>query len=234
MWTIATERNNETRREPTSDRPLDRPASEAEVFEQLLGRAAWCRLHPDIRHRFGAALADGREAHYGGLMGTVRASRLGRILAQACRLIGTPLAPYVGTRVPVLARVYHDHKRGGMTWERLYSFPGKAPVRVASTKIYNPRQGLLEVVQGGLGMRLAVYERDAALHFESQSYFWAMGIGRRRTLYLPLPIWATPGRIHVIHADLGAGRFRFALEARHPWFGETFFQDGVFAELAEA
>ena len=234
MWNTATEQNNQPPYEPAPARPLEEPSSEAEVFERLLGRAAWQRLHPDIRHRFGAALADGREAHYGGLMGIVRASRFGRVLAQACRLIGTPLAPYVGKRVPVLARVYHDRRRGGMTWERLYSFPGKAPVRVASTKIYNPRQGLLEVVQGGLGMRLAVYERDAALHFESQSYFWALGFGRWGTFYLPVPLWATPGRIHVTHADLGAGRFRFALEARHPWFGETFFQDGAFAELAEA
>lgn len=217
---------------PTPKR--DRPSSEAEVFERLLGAAAWGRLHPDIRYRFGAAVAGGRETHYGGVMGIVRASRLGRILAQACRLIGTPLAPHVGERVPVLARVYHDEKRGGMTWERLYSFPGKAPVRVASTKIYNPRRGLLEVVQGGLGMRLAVYERDAALHFESQDYFWGLGLGRWGTVFLPLPTWLTPGRIHVVHADVGAGRFRFALEARHPWFGETFFQEGVFAALAEA
>ena len=39
-----------------------------------------------------------------------------------------------------------------------------------------------------------------------------------------------PGDAHVLHEDLGNGRFRFAMTIRHRFFGMLFYQDGIFRE----
>ena len=124
------------------------PLEEDSVFRQLLGEAGWQRLHPEVRRRFGVEAE--ATHHYAGFMSELRLSRLGWLLAQACRLIGTPLAPYRGRGVPVLARVHRDGRRGGTAWERFYCYPGRQPIRVASTKVYDEAAGLMEVVVGGL------------------------------------------------------------------------------------
>ena len=80
-------------------------------------------------------------------------------------------------------------------------------------------------VGGGFGMSLDVFKRDRALHFVSRRYFWRVGPWR-----VPLPHLFSPGRAHVIHADLGGGRFRFTMTFRHAWLGTLFRQDGVFAD----
>lgn len=197
------------------------------VFRQLLGEAGWRRLHPEVRRRFGVEAE--ATHHYAGFMSELRLSRLGWLLAQACRLIGTPLAPYRGRDVPVLARVHRDGRRGGTAWERFYCYPGRQPIRVASTKVYDEAAGLMEMVVGGLGMYLELSEREGAICFESRGYFWQV-FGRR----LPLPDLLTPGRTLVSHAEAGGGFFRFTLEMTHPVFGETVFQTGLFSEMSEA
>ena len=203
------------------------PAEEDSVFRRLLGEAGWARLHPEVRRRFGVE-AEATQ-HYAGFMSEVRLSRLGWLLAQVCRLIGTPLAPWRGRDVPVLARVYREARRVGTTWERFYCYPARRPVRVASTKVCDRAAGLMEVVAGGLGMYLRLFEREGALFFESRGYFWEV-LGRR----LPLPGFLTPGRTLVSHAEAGGGYFRFTLEMRHPVFGETVFQTGLFREMGPA
>ncbi len=203
------------------------PLEEDSVFRRLLGEAGWARLHPEVRRRFGIEPEATR--HYAGFMSEVRLSRLGWLLAQACRLIGTPLAPWRGRDVPVLARVYRDTRRDGTAWERFYCYPARQPVRVASTKVCDRAAGLMEVVAGGLGMYLRLFEREGALFFESRGYFWEV-LGRR----LPLPGLLTPGRTLVSHAEAGGGSFRFTLEMRHPVFGETVFQTGLFREMGPA
>src|SRR5579883_2788254 len=84
-----------------------------------LGEAGWLRLPPQVRARF--ADAAGR-ADYRGSFQTVRASHAGRLLAQLCRLLGTPVAPWTGTGVAASVHVRPD-ARGGIVWERLYHFP---------------------------------------------------------------------------------------------------------------
>ncbi len=219
-----------SRSAPCTPRPFPSVPSEARDsrlpsgFRRLLGEAAWRRLHPEVRRRF--AGEPERTLTYAGFMAEIRLSPLGWLFAQACRLIGTPLAPNPGRDVPVLARVYRDEKRGGTAWERFYCYPGRAPVRVSSTKVHDAEAGLLEVVNGGLGMYLRLGERGAALTFESRGYFWQL-FGRR----LPLPGLLTPGRTLVTHATADGGSFRFTLEMRHPVFGETVYQTGLFREM---
>lgn len=194
-------------------------------FETLLGPIAWASLPAAVRARFGAA-SHHRAVVYQGRM-VVRATAAGWLFAQVCRLIGTPLAPWVGENVPVRVDVHLD-RRGGLAWDRTYDFPGRKPVMVSSAKLMSPRGALMEVVRGGLGMTLAVTVEKSALHFRSQAYFATLGPMR-----LPLPMLLSPGRAHVIHTDMGGGTFRFTLIFTHPLLGETLFQDGLFRDPPE-
>lgn len=190
-------------------------------FERLLGRAAWLSLSADTRARFRTG-AEPRT--YEGGMG-VQANLAGLIIAQVCRLIGQPLAPWRGEDVPVSVAVHTDGD-GSLVWDRLYRFPRKRPCFVTSRKVADHR-GMVEMVRGGLGMALNVTVEDGAIHFRSRGYFLEIGGWR-----LPLPGLMTPGRAHVVHRDLGGGRFLFSLDFRHPWLGRTLWQEGVFADPA--
>ncbi len=194
-------------------------------FAALVGAEGWRRLPALIRARFacGSAAAD---VTYTGSMQSVRCSHAGYLLAQLCRLVGTPLAPFEGQDIPIEVRVHDDPEKGGVAWDRIYFFPGQAPVTVTSTKVFaDDGAMLLECVGGGFGMRLSVFERDRKLHFMSQSYFW-----RFAGFSVRLPDWLTPGVAHVIHSDLGEGCFRFEMTMQHRLLGETFYQDGTFKE----
>lgn len=192
-------------------------------FRALLGELAWRRLVPAVRARFAAKPAPGTAILYRGTMHEVRASWAGKLLAEACRLIGTPLAPYCGRDVQVSVRLRLDADGNGIVWERTYHFARRAPVTCVSVKRAES-SGLVEIVGAGIGMALAIAERQGALHFRSTGYFWRWR-GRR----VALPRWLAPGAMHVVHADLGGGRFRFAIAVTHPLCGEIIRQDGVFA-----
>lgn len=198
------------------------PEPAALDFRRLLGREAWSRLPPAVQHRFGPH-AEGAHTLYAGRM-VVEASPFGRLIAQACRLIGTPLAPWTGPNVPTSVDVHLDH-RGGLVWARTYSFAGRAPILVSSTKLMDVDGTLLEVVRGGLGMALTVSVEDGALHFRSRYYFAGVG-----SLRLRIPDLLTPGRAHVVHRDQGGGTFVFSMAFHHPWLGRTLFQEGEFRD----
>lgn len=190
-------------------------------FEALVGREGWRRLPAAVRQRFGEKPAPQAPIRYVGVMHQVDCSPLGWLLAQGCRLLGTPFAPWRGRDVPVAITLRHDDD--GVIWEREYRYAGRAPVTVSSTKRIGADGSLRECVGFGLGMRLAVFEANHALHFLSLRYFWHAA-GRLRWL----PDLLSPGIAHVIHQDLGEGRFRFAMTIHHPWFGTLFQQDGMF------
>jgi hypothetical protein len=190
-------------------------------FRRLVGEAAWSRLPLAVRERFGLHRV-GEEITYPGEM-VVRASRFGLFLAQACRLIGTPLAPWTGEAVPM--RVVVRMEAGGVVWDRWYGFVGRPEILVTSRKQLGRAGELLEVARGGLGMRSEVTVEAGVLHFRGVGYVWVLG-----PMVIPLPTFLTPGVAHVVHEDLGGGRFRFAMSFIHPWLGETIFQEGVFTD----
>jgi hypothetical protein len=192
-------------------------------FRALVGRTAWFQLPAPVRARFEYGAHARGSVFYPGVM-TVQASLVGRAFAQACRLIGTPLAPNIGDDVPVNVEV-REQADGAVEWLRTYHFKRRAPVAVGSCKRMDVDGGLLEVVRGGLGMRLTVSVEDHALHFRSGRYFLATRAGK-----LPIPLWLTPGRAHVVHAHIADGVFRFTLRFVHPLFGETIFQTGLFRD----
>lgn len=192
-------------------------------FRALLGELAWRRLPAAVRERFAWKPAPGHHVTYDGTMLEVRATWFGALTARLCRLIGTPLAPHRGRDVPVTVRLGLDGDGHGIVWERLYRFPGRAPVRCVSVKRATPG-GLIECAGRGVGMHLALSERAGELHFRSTGYFW-----RWRRRQIALPAFLTPGEMQVVHADLGGGWFRFRIAVRHRLFGQTLYQDGIFA-----
>ncbi|MDB5972801.1 MAG: hypothetical protein JWQ90_5251 [Hydrocarboniphaga sp.] len=191
-------------------------------FEHLVGPEGWRRLAPDIRQRFTEKPTVRQPIRYLGVMRQVGGSPIGAVLAQCCRLIGTPFAPYRAADVPVAITLRHEPS-GGVIWEREYRYLDRPAATVRSTKRVGDDGALLECVGFGLGMRLAVFEANRALHFLSLSYFWR--VGRRE---FRLPALLSPGTAHVIHEDLGAGRFRFSMTIHHPLFGLLFDQNGAF------
>jgi hypothetical protein len=194
-------------------------------FAALVEWGGWNRLAPAIRERFAVEPFPGRRVVYAGNMHRIDASLAGQLFALFCRLLGTPLPPFTGRDIEADIRL-ERHDTDGIVWTRHYRRGGRT-IAVRSVKRVAEDGTLLECVGAGFGMRLRVYEKDGALHFVSTRYFFH--IGRRE---IALPDLLTPGPIHVVHTDLGDGRFRFTLTARHKLLGDTFSQDGIFHDPA--
>jgi hypothetical protein len=156
----------------------------------------------------------------------VHLSRLGRAFAGLLRLCGMPLAPWTGRDVPVTITLTAAGPHATQ-WTRRYDFARKQVV-VGSRKTLDAGLKLLELTRGGLGMRLSVAELAGALCFASERFFWRLG-----RIAVPIPLLLTPGRLTVDHEELGGGTFRFSLAMRHPLFGLTVFQTGVFRAMED-
>lgn len=192
----------------------------------LLGDAAWLRLHPAVRKRFGNDARLGETHLYRGVMQRVEASALGLIMAQLARLVGAPMAWGTGRDVPCNVVTYDDPVRpGGIVWERHYSFAPRKTQIARTTKVVNESGGLLECFGRGFGMTLKLEEKSGALHFISTSFYLQI-FGHR----FALPRLLSPGTLEVAHRDAGGGWFQFTLMVCHPLFGRLAFQDGYFQE----
>lgn len=207
---------------PLPDAAAARPA--ALDLPALVGADAWARLPAAVQRRFGVAHAD---TTYLGHM-ALGCSRIGAVYARLARLFGGPLTRIRASGVATSVRVT-GNGRGGVVWERRFHRQGdrgRGPVRtVRSTKELGADGGLVERTDGGLSMALDVFEEDGSLVFQSRRYSLALG-----RWHLPVPAWLAPGTCRVVHTDLGHGLFRFTLSMRHPLWGETFHQSGVFAD----
>jgi hypothetical protein len=211
-------RKSELKRETFPAPPQPAP----NTLKRQLG-PGWFDLHPDIRQRFDREPAAGETITYEGVMQEIRCSRMGWLFAQLTRIVGNPLTPFSGRGIRMEVALSKVSGKEGVYWKRTYFHAGCAPYVVTSVKRESPAGEMLECVGGGFGMKLRVYARDGNLHFESYRYFWSF-LGRQ----LPLPHWLSPGKTHVVHADLGGGNFMFRISMVHRQLGETFFQQGVF------
>ncbi|MBN67210.1 MAG: hypothetical protein CMM94_06570 [Rickettsiales bacterium] len=142
-------------------------------------------------------------------------------------MIGNPLTPHTGNFVKMDVILHKRPGKAGVYWRRTYYYPDRAPYSVTSVKRTSASGEMLECVGAGFGMILRVYEQDAMLHFKSERYFWQLG-----RLRVPLPHWLSPGQTHVVHEDVGEGRFRFTINMQHKWLGRTFYQTGLFKREA--
>ena len=203
-------------------------------LRRVLGDPAWQRLPEAVRARFGEPVV---AVDYVGEFEVVRASLLGRLIATVCQLIGTPVVPRVGTRVPAIVHVGPTDE--GVAWHREYRWPNTSPCLVRSTKVIDASGDMVERLPAGLCMPLNVYEQGGALHFVSRGYYfeWSLGAilgrstGTRSRVWLPR--WLSPGTTHVEHHDEANGWFRFTMTVSHPVFGELFYQTGRFRAARE-
>jgi hypothetical protein len=183
----------------------------------------WYKLHPNIQQRFGREPVLGQATIYEGSMQIMRRSFMGWLFACLTRVIGNPLSSYQGTNVPMEVALFKKPNREGVYWQRSYFIPNKKPYVVVSSKQESKAGEMQECVGGGFGMKLNVYAEGQNLHFKSYQYFWKVLKYR-----INVPHWLTPGQTHVIHKDLGDGRFTYTISMTHRILGETFYQHGTF------
>lgn len=193
-------------------------------FRALLSAEAWAALPLAVRRRFSKRMTGGATVAYRGGVVAVSANAAGRLLAEAARLIGGPLPLVFEPGVSVVT-VTEDQIGQGQVWTRLYARQGGFPQVIHSAKRFAGPTGLEEYVGAGVGMALTVAVEDAALVFRSAFYFVTV-LGLR----LRLPCWAEPGRLTIVHRDLGEGAFAFTLALDHPWLGRLLSQDAVFKD----
>ncbi len=194
-------------------------------FRALLGAADWASLPAPVRARFSKRLGDGDSVVYAGQVTQTRITFAGRLFAQAARLIGGPLPLFDETGIAAVVTVTEDAASGGQVWTRMYARRHGFPQVIHSVKRFAGETGLEEYVGRGVGMALTVHAVDGVLTFRSARYF--LQIGRIR---LTIPKFIVPGAMTIAHTDLGGGRFEFALDVVHPWFGRIVRQAAVFQE----
>ncbi len=195
--------------------------NELSGYRFLIGEKGWGNLHPDIKKRFSEQV--NHSVVYKGMMSEIYLSFAGKLLAQVCRLIGTPLALYNGKNIPIEVKVYENRELRGMTWDRFYHYSNKVTNRIKSTKVIAKNGGLVEIVGYGFGMALNVYEKQGALFFESTQFFLKLG-----KLKINIPDILSPGKTIVSQKALNESQFQFSLDVTHSWLGKIFKQIGVF------
>jgi hypothetical protein len=211
-------------RAPASREPRDGHERRPLDYARLLGDA-WNRLPADVRERFSA-----HDALWTGAM-TLEATRRGRWITRLLRLVGAPLPPTSAEPVPTTVRVEADPETGGSRWTRRYEL-AKRTIEARSVKCVDAAGGLVERLGMGLRMELTLRADRDALHFVSTGYYLELPLAWPRSaggaLRLHLPSWWLPGQTHVVHRDLGRGRFRFTMTIRHKLLGEILHHDGIF------
>ncbi|TQF42995.1 hypothetical protein UNPF46_03440 [Bradyrhizobium sp. UNPF46] len=194
-------------------------------FHALLPDEDWGRLPLATWRRFSKRVADGDSVVYVGVVDEVSFSDIGWWLAQAVRMIGGPLPTGRDVGVPMIVSVTEDAATGGQTWTRICARKRGFPQVIHSAKRFAGPTGLEEYVGFGISMALRIAVEGEALTFRSAGY--GLQLGR---LWVPLPLWLTPGDLTVTHRDLGAGAFRFTLDVIHPRYGALIHQSAVFRE----
>lgn len=192
-------------------------------YREVLGPAAWARVGAEVRERFSVKPAAAEKICYAGVMHAVELSMAGWLFAQACRLIGTPLAPYRGRDVPMRIELHADETLGGTAWYRIYEFTPRRLFTVRSTKCKGGPGEFIEHIGCGFSMRLDLAEENGDLVFRSSAYECSV-FGRT----FRIPDFLTPGRTTVRHEQLCGDRFRFSLSVDHPLLGRTIYQVGEF------
>ncbi len=194
-------------------------------FRSLLPAHDWQLLPEDVRRRFSKRVRGGETAVFVGRLTVQRHNRLGWLLANALRVIGSPLPVFKDTDVPSVVTVTEDVATGGQVWTRLYANRTGFPQIIHSAKRFCGPTGLEEYIGCGITIALRISVEDGALVFNDHAYH--VDIGRLR---LTLPRWLAPGRLTVRHKETERGRFRFSLELSHPVFGELLHQEGLYRE----
>lgn len=202
--------------------------SEGALFRKILG-ARWQALHPDIQNRFEKNPFPGRPLRYTGILSELTCSFWGRLLGHLTRpMIQGALIPYSDYDFPVDIQVYSKPDCPHIYKERTYRLSRRKPIMFTSYMKESEKGEVLEYVGMGLGMKLRVFEKNGNLHFESDGYFWDIGLFR-----IPLPDLLSPGKTYLTHMNQDRDTFRIRIDITHSIFGKMFTQAGVFHEIKE-
>lgn len=194
-------------------------------FRQLLGKAAWTTLPEAVQKRFGKRLGPGKSVNYVGQILCCRMNLSGRILSQACRIIGAPLPLDRDSGVSAVVSVTEDGATGGQVWTRVYARKRGFPQVIHSSKQFAGPTGLEEYLGFGLGIALDVSAIEGGIRFSSDHYFFQLGRVR-----IALPRWIAPGQLTIEHVDRGDGAFTFTLALHHHLLGEVMHQHSLFRD----
>ena len=198
--------------------------TEASTFADLLPNDQWRRLPPNIRRRFARVFAPNHTVCYVGHTTQCRMSRLGWCLAQAARLVGSPL-PVFATTGPVAVTVTDHEGNAGQSWCRIYHRERGFAQCIQSIKRFRGPTGLEEYLGYGIAMALAITVKDKALVFTSTQF--ALYVGALR---IELPRWLSPGTLTVVHRERHDHTFEFTMTLHHWLFGELIHQEMRFIE----
>jgi hypothetical protein len=194
-------------------------------LRRLLPDAHWQSLPAGTRRRFGAAFRPHATCCYVGEVTDAHLSTLGWLLAQACRLIGSPL-PLFATPGPAAVTVTDHQGNGGQVWARCYHRRRGFAQCVQSVKRFGGPTGLEEYLGWGLTMPLTLETRAGALIFRNAGYQVVIG-----TLRMSLPRFLHPGQLTVTHRELAGQAFTFEMTLEHPLFGVLIHQQACFDEV---
>jgi Domain of unknown function (DUF4166) len=197
-------------------------------FRKLVGKAEWDALPPAVRKRFSKRLTGGATAVYAGCVKQFRFSRIGRLLAQALRLVGAPLPLFDHVDVPTVVTVTEDVSTGGQIWTRAYSNRSGFPQVIHSAKRFSGPTGLEEHVGCGISMLLKVVAEPRGIVFKSAGY--QLKLGRLR---LPIPRLLSPGEVTVTHMATDCERFIFEMTLHHPVLGELIYQSAEYGDVVQ-
>lgn len=199
-------------------------------FRRLLSDQDWSALPEATRRRFARKVRGGESILYRGATTHLKISPVGRLLAEAARLVGAPLPLDARSEMRPAVVAVTEHPHGdGQIWTRVYARGAGFPQMVNSTKKFSGPTGLEEHVGGGVSMSLRLTVEDGALYFTSVDYFLAIGPFRVR-----IPRFLAPGAMTIGHHDLATDGFEFTLTLVHPVFGRLIEQTTIFHDMEEA
>ena len=197
-------------------------------YRALLSDDEWSVLPEPVRRRFSKRPGPGRTIIYCGRIRRASMTRAGWLIAQIARLVGGPLPTSRDTDVPSVVTVTEDGAGAGQMWTVLYGRRRGFPQIIHSAKRFSGPTGLEEYLGYGVAIALTLRVREGTLVFRSEHYS-VTALGRR----IALPGWISPGVLTVTHTEMGAGRFRFALELVHPLIGALIHQTVEFEEVTQ-
>jgi len=197
-------------------------------FRRLLGEKDWQNLPQAVRSRFSKYLYPGKALIYRGVLTEIRESKMGKILAQLCRLVGGPLPLGLEKNMSATVLVSEDAKHKGQIWTRIYEKKTGFPQVISSSKRFQGDTGLVEYLGFGIHMALTVRGDAKGLYFHSKRYFLKL-FG----LTLNIPEILSPGVLSISHIEKGGGEFDFILALRHSVFSELIYQEIRFKDDRE-
>ncbi|MGZ8219669.1 DUF4166 domain-containing protein [Methylomagnum sp.] len=199
------------------------PASSLPLLRLALGDDAWHRLAPVIRRHYDISPLDGTPKVLRGVMEEIFHAPIIKPWLALARSFEA-LVPYQGRDVPTEARNWTDPAQpDALFWHRTFHFPDGRQTVFSSRMEAGGNGELVEYLRFGVGIRMAVSERDGALVFTGRDHCWRVG-----SVVAGIPNWALLGDASIVESAVSEDELRVDFEIVHPVFGRTFGYRGKF------